>query len=283
MPILIRFACFLCIYAILTPTVTCNDNLTSKSWPGEAWRADDKENPFVIIVESTSYKSKFLKSELEQEGFKATAMSHVLHRPGDTNTEGAEVNPFRNFNTFINSFVFPESFAFYLLWRLGDDWAHMAMCYLRNLLSGVVIYYATAGAFHVVVYVIDSEGLFRTGKRRRPTRETIKDQIWLAQRSMFLYVALPVFSDWLIEGGYTYCYYSMEEIGGFGWWLVFTLIYFATVEVGIYWMHRTLHTNKWLYRNVHSRHHMYKTPETLTPWASIAFNPVDGILQVSSG
>ena len=32
---------------------------------------------------------------------------------------------------------------------------------------------------------------------------------------------------------------------------------------------------------MHAQHHAYNTPETLTPWASIAFNPLDGILQAS--
>ncbi len=48
----------------------------------------------------------------------------------------------------------------------------------------------------------------------------------------------------------------------------------------IYWMHRTLHTNKFLYKYVHALHHKYNSPETLSPWASIAFNPLDGVLQV---
>lgn len=50
----------------------------------------------------------------------------------------------------------------------------------------------------------------------------------------------------------------------------------------IYWMHRTLHTNKFLYKYVHALHHKYNSPETLSPWASIAFNPLDGILQVTA-
>lgn len=50
----------------------------------------------------------------------------------------------------------------------------------------------------------------------------------------------------------------------------------------IYWMHRTLHTNKFLYKYVHALHHKYNSPETLSPWASIAFNPLDGCLQVTS-
>jgi hypothetical protein len=45
-------------------------------------------------------------------------------------------------------------------------------------------------------------------------------------------------------------------------------------------MHRTLHENKYLYKYVHALHHKYNKPSTLSPWASVAFNPIDGILQV---
>lgn len=45
-------------------------------------------------------------------------------------------------------------------------------------------------------------------------------------------------------------------------------------------MHRTLHENKFLYKYVHALHHKYNKPSTLSPWASVAFNPLDGILQV---
>merc|ERR1712159_539102 len=53
------------------------------------------------------------------------------------------------------------------------------------------------------------------------------------------------------------------------------------VEVGIYWVHRKLHTNKFLYNWVHLRHHSFFHEEELSPFASIAFNPLDGILQAS--
>ena len=45
-------------------------------------------------------------------------------------------------------------------------------------------------------------------------------------------------------------------------------------------MHRTLHENKFLYKYIHGLHHKYNKPSTLSPWASVAFNPIDGILQV---
>jgi hypothetical protein len=40
-----------------------------------------------------------------------------------------------------------------------------------------------------------------------PTRETILDQVALAQSSLFVYAGLPVLSEWLIEEGYTRVYF----------------------------------------------------------------------------
>ena len=144
----------------------------------------------------------------------------------------------------------------------------------------------------------NGNGNDNTKKRRRikPGAAIMWDQIKLAQASMFIYTMLPVLDEYLIEANYTAAYYTVHEIGGGGdggdgssssyyycwarhiFWLV---VYMAAVEIGIYWMHRTLHTNKWLYKHVHMLHHKYNKPETLTPWASVAFHPLDGILQAS--
>jgi lathosterol oxidase len=146
-------------------------------------------------------------------------------------------------------------------------------------LGGVVIYYGTAAAFSYHIYVAKGDEIFKN--RKRPTLEIMWDQIKLAQSSLFLYVLLPVVDEYLIEQGYTRVYYTVDEIGGIGWHVLTHVAYFSLVEIGIYWMHRTLHTNKFLYKHVHMLHHKYNRPDTLTPWASIAFHPLDGILQAS--
>jgi len=50
---------------------------------------------------------------------------------------------------------------------------------------------------------------------------------------MFMYAALPVFSEWLIEEGYTKCYYYIDDVGGWGYYALLTLLYLAIVEVGV--------------------------------------------------
>jgi lathosterol oxidase len=184
----------------------------------------------------------------------------------------------KNFNCYINSFVLPTRLASWVVATFGKNFGHYVLCYLRNIVAALLVYYGTAAFFHYHCYVHPrSKKLFQN--RLRPSASIIWDQIILAQKSMFLYVMLPVFSDFIIENGWTQTYYTLNDIGGLGPYLLWLFLYLALVEIGIYWMHRTLHTNKFLYKHIHSIHHKYKTPEMLTPWASIAFHPVDGILQ----
>jgi lathosterol oxidase len=185
----------------------------------------------------------------------------------------------RNFNCWVNALIISPHIAAWLSNKVGIEAAHYVLCYFRNLLGGVIIYYGTAAAFSYHIYVAKGDELFKN--RKRPTPEVMWDQIKLAQASLFLYVLLPVLDEYLIEQGYTRVYYTVDEIGGLGWHVLAHVAYFSLVEIGIYWMHRTLHTNKFLYKHVHMLHHKYNRPDTLTPWASIAFHPLDGMLQAS--
>ena len=192
-------------------------------------------------------------------------------------------NPCRNFNAWVNSIFFSNAFATWFLQtvcRNNIEWTHYLLCYLRNFIGAAIVYYGTASVFHYFCYVHpSSEKTFKY--RNRPTWDTIWGQIKLAQASMTIYTLLPVVDEWLVENGYTKVYHTIEEIGGWPSHIATMVLYFTGVEIGIYWMHRTLHTNKWLYKHIHLMHHQYKSPETLTPWASIAFHPLDGILQAS--
>lgn len=207
---------------------------------------------------------------------------HTYSSAYDAILEGAPLeNPCRNFNAYINSFLVPDAYASWLLKKVGNmDVGHYLLCFLRNLLGGIIIYYGTAGIFHYHIYVHPrSEQIF--ANRERPSWDTIWDQIKLSQASMSFYSMLPIVAECMIEKGWTQVYYTFDEIGGFVPYLLITALYFCLVEIGIYWMHRTLHTNKFLYNHVHLLHHKYNKPETLTPWASIAFHPLDGVLQAS--
>jgi lathosterol oxidase len=211
----------------------------------------------------------------------ASNMSELVARLAvfDFGTE----NPYRTFNSLLNGIFFSlfgaNAAQEYLDKALGNEKGYYMQSYLRDLILGTLVYWITAGVWHFVIYVVFREQLFTKKGRALPTWETIIDQMCLAQSSLLIYAMLPILSEYLIESGMTRTYFYVQDIGGWSFYFGYLLLYFAFFEFGIYWMHRTLHTNKFLYKYVHALHHKYNKPLTLTPWASIAFNPLDGILQ----
>lgn len=212
---------------------------------------------------------------------------------------GPEYNPYRDFNEFINGLVYQYlglnylattfvgmGVENYLYKRLGEEGGYYMACYLRDLVAGTGVYWITAGVWHYIIYNVYGNELFEKRGRPRPDTTVMIDQMCLAQASLFVYAALPILSEYMIENNMTRTYYNISDIGGPLYYVVFLVIYIILVEFGIYWMHRTLHTNKFLYKYIHGLHHKYNMSKTdadmsLTPWASIAFNPLDGILQAS--
>jgi Delta7-sterol 5-desaturase len=192
-------------------------------------------------------------------------------------------NPYRELNLLVNSLILPKTLIDQVQNHSGLDTnsSYYLISYLRDLIAGTCVYWITAGVWHITIYYILGDRLFKSKGRPYPTTATILDQILLAQSSIFIYASLPILSEFLIENGYTRAYFYLSDVGGFQFYLLYLALYVVFFEVGIYWMHRTLHTNKFLYKYVHALHHKYNKHETLTPWASIAFNPLDGMLQAA--
>jgi len=204
------------------------------------------------------------------------------------NVKGSQTgtyNPAREFNQWINGLFFAYTNLNYIsdavLESFGPEVGYYLQCYIRDLVAGTGVYWITAGAWHVWIYNLYGKQLFTDKGRPFPAPEVIRDQMALAQASLLVYAALPVLSEYLIESKMTKGYFYIDEIGGWGMYFLHLALYITLVEIGIYWMHRTLHTNKTLYKYIHALHHKYNKASTLTPWASIAFNPLDGILQAS--
>jgi lathosterol oxidase len=194
-------------------------------------------------------------------------------------------NPYRVFNTMVNNLFFDvfhlHAAGDYVLKQFGEEAGYYVQCYLRDLIMGTMVYWLTAGIWHFFIYVLFKKSLYTDKARSLPTTAIIVDQICLAQSSLFMYAGLPILSEYFIESGITHTYFYVKDIGGWGNYFLFLFLYMVFVEIGVYWVHRTLHENKFLYKYVHGLHHKYNSAETLTPWASIAFNPIDGLLQAS--
>lgn len=86
----------------------------------------------------------------------------------------------------------------------------------------------------------------------------------------------------MAEQGWTKAYTRIDSVG-LPHYVLYFMLYMVSVEFGVYWMHRGLHEVKWAYNLLHREHHIYNKEHTLSPFAGLAFHPLDGILQVRVG
>ncbi|KAK9766754.1 c-5 sterol desaturase, variant 2 [Basidiobolus ranarum] len=105
-------------------------------------------------------------------------------------------------------------------------------------------------------------------------KDQVNQEIKMATDSIPLMALLTAPFFILEVRGYSQLYESVDE---YGWpYLFFSIALFLFItDFGIYWIHRGLH-HKSVYARLHKPHHKWIVP---TPFASIAFHPVDGWAQ----
>ena len=131
---------------------------------------------------------------------------------------------------------------------------------------------------------------FPGGASTMPTWEDMRAQMAVSARAMVVYSLAPTVGEWAVERGWTLAYHDPAHAAA---WLgapagaglaaaaALLVAYMVLVEWGIYWIHRYLHDNKFLYRLLHKTHHIYNNEGSLSPFAGLAFHPVDGLLQAA--
>ena len=96
--------------------------------------------------------------------------------------------------------------------------------------------------------------------------KTIVLHIKVTMRSLPWFAALPTFSEYAVERGWTKCFSRISEVGWFAY-LVYIMAYIAVVEFLTYWAHRKLHDIKPLYKYLHAQHHSYNKQHKISPFA----------------
>ncbi|WVN88539.1 uncharacterized protein L203_103750 [Cryptococcus depauperatus CBS 7841] len=74
--------------------------------------------------------------------------------------------------------------------------------------------------------------------------------------------------------GYSKLYDNVEDYG-LGYTVLSVLLFLAFTDYGIYWIHRLEH-HPAIYKYIHKPHHKWIVP---TPYAALAFHPIDGYAQ----
>ena len=165
--------------------------------------------------------------------------------------------------------------------EVRDDLPLWIVSWTRNYIAGLLLYFGLCSAWCFVVYVIYGTEFYKEDEI--PTFDAMKLQMWVSLQAMPFYTLLPVATETCVLQGWTRAYPRIDDpvVDGHGY-AVYALqfvLYMACVEFGVYWMHRSLHEIKWGYRYLHSVHHVYNKENTLSPFAGLAFHPLDGILQ----
>lgn len=153
---------------------------------------------------------------------------------------------------------------------------HWIQGWLRNYIGGTLVYFISSFLWCFYIYYL-KRNLY-IPKDAIPTNKAMLLQIAVAMKAMPFYVVLPTVSEYMVEKGWTRCFASIDDVG----WLAYfgnLAAYLTIVEFGIYWMHRELHDIKPLYKYLHATHHIYNKQNTLSPFAGLAFHPLDGIMQ----
>uniref|UniRef100_A0A7S0YCH2 Fatty acid hydroxylase domain-containing protein n=1 Tax=Polytomella parva TaxID=51329 RepID=A0A7S0YCH2_9CHLO len=153
---------------------------------------------------------------------------------------------------------------------------HMFQCWLRNWILCMAVYYGIGGLWSYYAYLCYGDKLFPPGEI--PALADMLEQIKVSSLAMPLYSLLPTVTEYAAEKGWTVSYPRVENVGLPACVLYFFL-YMTSVEFGVYWMHRWLHDVKPFYTYLHYDHHKYNKNHTLSPFAGLAFNPLDGIMQ----
>ena len=156
-----------------------------------------------------------------------------------------------------------------------------ALAWARSYVAGLALYFGVGGAWAYYTYWVFGDVLFpKPGSM--PSRAAVWAQVRVAMAALPLYAALPAAVEAAAEAGLTRAFTSTRsDAGGLApYWLLFAT-YMACVEWGVYWAHRGLHDWRAGYDALHAKHHIYNKDHTLSPFAGLAFHPLDGICQAA--
>ncbi|MCB0501220.1 MAG: sterol desaturase family protein [Bacteroidetes bacterium] len=154
---------------------------------------------------------------------------------------------------------------------LPESFHNLPMMFLFIIINGLLLYFILSGLSYYFFFV-KKKDKYHPKYKRKP--EKIKSSIKWAVVSLIGNAVVVAPLHLLILRDQTKIYYNVGDYGIA--WLIFSIfLYLFVTETSIYWTHRWLHWKK-PYKHLHYYHHQFRLP---TPWASVAFHPVDSFAQ----
>ncbi len=149
--------------------------------------------------------------------------------------------------------------------------------YLLSVLSVFLRYALFAGIAFILFYQLwYSDFQPRKIQQRLPSLKKIKNEIIHSLPTAFVFALMGVLIHILRKQGFTAMYMDISAYG-WGWMLISLVLLIVIHDTYFYWMHRWMHEFGWL-QWVHAIHHRSHNP---TPWAALAFHPLEALLEIA--
>jgi Delta7-sterol 5-desaturase len=141
-------------------------------------------------------------------------------------------------------------------------------------IGGVFLYVITSGTSYLYYWTLRVDRYFPAEQRRKSERSEVKKEWLWSFYTLLGNAALMAPICALIVSGRSKVYFHVADYGLP--YLVFSIaLQLVITELLVYWVHRLLHLPA-LFKRIHFYHHQFRTP---SPWASMAFHPLDSFVQ----
>lgn len=166
-------------------------------------------------------------------------------------------------------FLPPTSFASQSMLPRDNIVRQFVSLWFITTVFGWILYFFTALFSYYVVY--DHENF----KHPKYLKNQVRMEIDQAMKAIPVMTLLTV--PWFVAEtqGYSKLFWSLQNNGGWTYFLLQVPLFLFFTDALIYVAHRGLH-HPWVYKHLHKPHHKWIIP---TPFASHAFHPVDGYIQ----
>lgn len=203
--------------------------------------------------------------------FSQNATEGIMY--GGGSSRGWEYKP----STYL-MYLEPSSAAYESIWMRDNIFRQFITLFFTTWVFGFVYYFSLATLSYV--FLFDKETFkhpkFLKNQISLEIRQAVGAMPGLALCTAALFV-LEVRGHTRMYGGTSSSSSSSSAPDGPGTWYNWAQLplFILFTDFCVYWIHRGLH-HPLVYKHLHKSHHKWIMP---TPFASLAFNPIDGFLQ----
>ncbi len=139
--------------------------------------------------------------------------------------------------------------------------------------GGIVFYLVTSGSSYLYYFIVRKQRFF---PNETPDPAQMRKERRWAVYSLFGNAVFTAPIHHFIVQGKSQVYFDFGAHST-GWFLISIALMVVITETLVFWAHWALH-HPFLYKHIHLHHHQFRKT---TPWASVAFHPLDSFAQAA--